>query len=186
MTKQKLFLDFDLVIANSIKKIVELYDTDFHLYKDYKKVHWTDINTYGFEELTLINKDIVLDYFDDHRFFQNLEYMDNAKEVIYKLKDRYEIVVCSMGRKMNLLYKKEWIDKNLPFTKFIGIDLNKNSKQSVDMSNGIHIDDNVEMLNSSTAATKIVFGDLYPWNCNNPNMYHRCWNWTEIENLLLL
>jgi 5'(3')-deoxyribonucleotidase len=98
----KLFLDFDLTIVNSIKKIVELYDTDFQLYRDYKKVHWTDINTYGFDELTLINKDIVLDYFDDHRFFYKLEYMDNAKEVLEKLKEKYNITVVSLGKEMNL------------------------------------------------------------------------------------
>ena len=103
---KKLYLDFDLTIVNSIEKIVSLYDIDYHIYKDYHKVHCTDINTYGFEELTLINKDMVLDYFDDHRFFYKLQYMDNAQEVLDKLKDKYDITIVSFGRQMNLHYKR--------------------------------------------------------------------------------
>jgi 5'(3')-deoxyribonucleotidase len=183
---QKLILDFDLTIVNSIKKIVELYDTDFNLYKNYKKVHWTNINTYSFDELTLINRDIVLDYFDDHRFFYKLEYMDNAKEVLDKLKNKYELIVCSMGRQMNLYYKKEWLNNNLPYIKFEGVDLNHGNKQSIDMSGAIILDDNIDNLHNCNADVKLIFGDKYPWNSNNPNMYHRCWNWIEVEKLLLI
>lgn len=175
-----------MTIVNSIKKIVELYSIDFQFYKEYKPIHWTDINTYGFEELKLINKDIVLDYFDDHRFFYRLEYMDNAKEVLDKLKDKYEITICSLGRKMNLYYKQEWISNHLPYANFIGVELDKVDKAKVDMSGGILIDDNVSMLNSSSATCKLIFGDKYPWNSDNPNMYHRCWNWTEVEKMLLI
>lgn len=46
--KPKLFLDLDNTTINSIKKIVELYDKDFGKYKNYKPVHWTEINTYEF------------------------------------------------------------------------------------------------------------------------------------------
>ena len=186
MTKQKLYLDFDCTVCNSIKKIVELYDLDYQFYKGYRKTHWTDINTYDFEELTLIDKYMLLDLFDDHRFFYQLDYMDNAEEVIDKLKDKYEVIICSLGRKMNLYYKQEWIRNHLPYAKFIGIDLSESNKATVNMDNGIHIDDNVEMLNSSSALTKIIFGDPYSWNIDNPNMYHRCYNWTEIEKMLLI
>ena len=67
--KPKLFLDLDCTTINSTKKIVELYNKDFWKYKNYKPVHWTEIDTYEFKELNLINKKIALDYFDDHRFF---------------------------------------------------------------------------------------------------------------------
>lgn len=183
MDRKKLYIDFDLTIANSIKKIVELYDLDYHLYKDYKKIHWTDINTYGFEELMLINQDIVLDYFDDHRFFYKLEYMDNAQEVLDKLKDEYDITVVSLGRTMNLHYKREWLQHNLPYVKFIGLDLSLKNKSSVDMSDGTLIDDNAENLIHSNAAEKIVFGEEYPWSiCSG---IERCYNFTEIYNRLM-
>jgi 5'(3')-deoxyribonucleotidase len=182
---EKLYLDFDLTIVNSIEKIVSLYDIDYHLYKDYQKVHWTDISTYGFEELTLINKDIILNYFDDHRFFYKLKYMDNAQEVLDRLKDTYDITIVSLGRQMNLHYKREWINNNLPYCKFIGVDLSENGKQMVDISDGTLIDDNVDMLNSCNASQKIIFGEEYPWNTDNKYEYHRCYNWTEVYSYLL-
>jgi 5'(3')-deoxyribonucleotidase len=86
MNKKKIITDFDGTVANSIKKIVQLYDEDFHLYSNYRKIHWTNINTWEFKELSLANKNIILDYFSDFRFFQNLEFMDNAYEILNKLK----------------------------------------------------------------------------------------------------
>jgi len=185
MNKQKLIIDFDGTIVNSTKKIVELYDRDFYKYDNYKKLHWTDINTYGFEELTLANKNIVLDYFDDHRFFIDLEYMENAKEVLDELKDEYEINICSIGRKMNLYYKKQWIEKNIPYANFIGIDLSKGDKSSIDMSDClVMLDDNIDMLHSVNIKHKVIYGDELAWNVNNIYNYPRCFNWYEFKNYL--
>lgn len=185
MNKRKLYLDFDNTIVNATKKIVELYDKDFWKYKNYTPTHWININTYSFDELALINKDIVLDYFDDHRFFINLEYMENAKEVLDELKDYYEINICSIGRKMNLYNKKQWIEKNLSYAKFIGIDLKYGNKSSVDMSgNGsVILDDNIDMLYSSNADIKVIYGD-FSWSENNIYDYPRCFNWYEFREFL--
>ncbi len=61
--------------------------------------------------------------------------MDNAKEVLDRLKDKFEIVIVSMGVRPNLFGKKIWIKDNLPFAKFIGIDMEKyKNKSCVDMS----------------------------------------------------
>ena len=181
--KPKLFLDLDNTTINSIKKIVELYDKDFGKYKNYKPVHWTEINTYEFKELNLINKKIALDYFDDHRFFIDLEYMENAKEVLDKLKDSYEIIFCSLGRRMNLYYKEEWIKKYIPYAKFIGVDLSQGDKSSVDMRGGIFLDDNIKMLDSSNADIKLLYGD-YTWNEDKTHNYQRCFNWYEFKKFL--
>ena len=185
MGKRKLIIDFDGVITNATKKIVELYDTDFCRYKNYNPIHWTNINTYGFEELTLINRDIVLDYFDDHRFFINLEYNENAKEVLDELKDEYEIIICSIGRKRNLYFKHEWIKKNLPYTNFIGVGLSKGDKSCIDMSDClVMLDDNIDMLHSTNIKHKVIYGDVLAWNANNIYNYPRCFNWYEFKNYL--
>jgi 5'(3')-deoxyribonucleotidase len=73
----------------------------------------------------------------------------------------------------------------MPYARFKGINLKEGNKFSVDMSDGILLDDNIEMLNGSNAKVKLIFGDIYPWNSNNPNMYYRCWNWTEVYNYLM-
>lgn len=162
---------------------MELYDKDFWKYKNYKKIHWTEINTYGFKELTLINQNIVLDYFDDHRFFINLEYMENAKEVLDELKDEYEINICSLGRKRNLYLKEEWISKNIPYANFIGVDLSNKDKRSIDMSNGILLDDHINMLDNSNAKVKLLYGD-FAWNENIIHNYQKCYNWYEFRKYL--
>lgn len=185
MNKKKLMFDFDNTIINATKKIVELYDKDFCKYKNYRKLHWTNINTYGFEELTLINRDIILNYFDDHRFFINLEYNENAKEILDELKDEYNITICSLGRKRNLFFKSEWIGKNLPYANFIGIELDKEDKSSVDMSDYlVMLDDNIDMLHSSNIKHKVIYGDILSWNKDNIYNYPRCFNWYEFRDFL--
>lgn len=184
MNKRKLYLDFDNTIVNATKKIVELYDKDFWKYKNYTPTHWTNINTYSFDELALINKDIVLDYFDDHRFFINLEYMENAKEILDELKDEYEINICSIGRRMNIYNKKYWVEKNIPYANFIGVDLIKGGKGSIDMSSGIALDDNIDMLHSTNADIKVIYGDILDWNKDNIYNYPRCFNWYEFREFL--
>ena len=45
--------------------------------------------------------------------------MDNAKEVLNRLKNKYEIMIVSMGVEPNLFGKEIWIKDNLLFAKFI-------------------------------------------------------------------
>lgn len=110
--------------------------------------------------------------------------MDNAKEVLWKLKEHYEIVIVSIGMQPNLFGKEVWLKNNLPFAKFIGINMEKYSdKASIDMSNGILIDDEQRYLDNSNADVKICFGDEYEWNKDWKGK--RCFNWTELENYLM-
>lgn len=110
--------------------------------------------------------------------------MDNAKEVLNRLKNKYEIMIVSMGAKSNLFGKEIWIKDNLPFAKFIGIDMDKyKDKSCIDMSGGILIDDEQRYLDKSNANVKVCFGDKYEWNEDWNGK--RCFNWTELENYLM-
>lgn len=110
--------------------------------------------------------------------------MDNAKEVLNRLKNKYEIMIVSMGVQPNLFGKEIWIKDNLLFAKFIGIDMKKyKDKSSIDMSDGILIDDEQRYLDNSNANIKICFGDEYKWNEAWKGI--RCFNWTELENYLM-
>jgi 5'(3')-deoxyribonucleotidase len=110
----KIFCDADGTILNSIKRIVDLYTTDFHLYKNFHPIHWTQINTWEMSELTLANRNIILDYFSDIRFFdKKLEFMDNALEILTELSKDHEIIICTLGTPLNLKYKKEYFEKTL-------------------------------------------------------------------------
>ncbi len=171
-------------IINSIKTIVELYNEDYKYYSNYQYIHWTDINTWDFRECNCAKPKHIKRYFTQPRFFNKIEFMDNAKEVLYELKNKYEIIIVSMGIQPNLFGKEVWIKDNIPFARFIGIDMKKcKDKSCIDMSDGILIDDEKRYLDTSNAKTKICFGEEYEWNKNW--IGKRCFNWTEVEKHLM-
>jgi 5'(3')-deoxyribonucleotidase len=182
--KKKLIIDVDGTITQSVGAIVTLYDIDYKNTKGYKKVHWTEINSWDFKELTLASKEQIDKYFDDSRFFEVLEFMENAKEIIEELSNTYYIVACTMGTQANLKLKQEWLAKNLPcVNEFIGVDINEfKDKSHIDMSGSIFVDDCSCNIETSNAECKILYGDIYDWNKDYKGK--RYWNWTEIYKYL--
>lgn len=182
--KKTIFCDFDGVIANTIKSIVTLYNQDFKYYKDFKPIHWTEINTWDFTECDCANKDYINTYFNQRRFFDNLEFMENAKEMLDKLKDYYDIKIVSMGFSPNLIGKNIWLQSNISYAEFIGVNFKEHEDKShINMKGNILIDDSANNLETSNADIKICYGDKYTWNENWEGK--RCWNWTEIFNYLV-
>jgi 5'(3')-deoxyribonucleotidase len=114
------------------------------------------------------------------RFFVNVDYMDNAKEVLDRLKDNFQIIIVSCGYIPNLKGKEIWCKEHLPYTDFVGVNFEEYSDKShIDMSDGIFIDDSMNNLVTSNAKHKICFGDIYDWNKNWDGK--RCFNWYELE-----
>lgn len=179
-----LYIDFDGVIVDTIKSIVTLYNEDFQYYKKFKPVNWWEVNTWNFEECSCADKKILDSYFNMPKFFTNLEFMERAYDVLNQMKVMFHLVIVSMGYRPNLVGKKLWIEKNLPFVDFIGVNMKKYpDKKHIDMSDGIFIDDSSKNLVTSNAKYKVLFGDVYPWNENWKGK--RCFNWTELEKYLL-
>ena len=169
---------------NTIKCICDLYNEDFAYYKDFKYVNWIDVKSWDFDELTLASRDYINNYFNQPRFFNRVEFMDNAEEVLPVLANHYDIKVVSMGYSPNLHGKENFIKEYMPYvTEFIGVNFKQaGDKAHIDMSNGIFIDDSVTNLNTSNAKEKYVFGDIYPWNENKD--YKRFYNWYEVLDAL--
>jgi 5'(3')-deoxyribonucleotidase len=157
---------------------------DYKLVEGYKEVHWTEINSWDFKELTSATKEQINNYFDDPRFFEVLEFMENAKETIEELSNTYYIKVCTMGTQENLRLKQEWLNENLPCVdEFIGVDIDEYpDKRHIDMSGAIFVDDCSVNIETSNADCKILYGDIYDWNKNYKGK--RYWNWTEIYRYL--
>ena len=179
-----IYCDFDGVVFDTISAIVDLYNEDFQYYDGYKPIHWYDIDTWKFEECKCASYEIIDNYFNQPRFFDTLEYMPFAKEVLFKLSNYYNIVFVSFGRKPNILQKKELIRNEFPFAKFIGVDFNThNDKSHINMKNGIFIDDSAANLENSNAEECICFGDEYKWNEKWKGK--RISNWCDLEKYLL-
>lgn len=178
----KLFLDYDGVIVNTIKCICDLYNEDFQYYKNFRHIDWSEIETWNFDELNCTNREYINIYFNQPRFFQRIEYMPWASQIIEKLKDICDITIVSAGYSPNLKVKEEWIKEHLPFCKFIGVNLKEyKDKSHINMNEGVFIDDSVNNLETSNAAIKICFGDEYVWNKEWDGL--RCANWCDVWNM---
>lgn len=180
---KNLFIDFDGTIVNTIKAICDLYNKDFAFYDDYKFINWSDIETWNFDELKLASSKYINQYFNQPRFFDVVEFMPFAKEIIDELSSIYKIHIVSMGDKANLRLKEQWIKNNISYAEFIGVDFAENAdKSKIDFTNGILIDDSIANLKTSNATINICFGDEYDWNKDWSSF--RCYNWIDVKRLL--
>lgn len=182
--KRKLFIDVDGTITNTIKAICSLYNEDFDYHTNFKPAIWHNVETWNFsDECPLATKKDIYSYFDDPKFFERLEFMENAKEVLDRLSEKFDIYIVTLGTSRNLELKEKWFKVNLPYVNFIGCNTSKYKfKDHVNMSGGIFLDDRADNLENSNAEVKVVFGDEYEWNSKWQGK--RCWNWYEVEKLL--
>lgn len=177
--KIKLFIDYDGVIANTIKTITSLYKEDFCEYENYREVDWSEISSWDFDELECAGRDYINHYFCQPRFFEKIEWMPWAKETLIKLNDVCDITIVSCGETPNLKLKEKWINENLPFCKFVGVNFAEyKDKSHINMSTGVFIDDSVNNLSTSNASIRVCFGDKYPWNEQWDGI--RCYNWCDV------
>lgn len=160
-----------------------MYNEDFKYYKNFKPIKSCEIDTWNFEECNCATPEYMNTYFNQQRFFDKLTYMDWAKEVLEKLKEEYELIIVSSGYSPNLVAKGLWIENNLPYCDFIGVNLKEyRDKSHINMSDGIFIDDSMNNLMTSNAQLNICFGDIYSWNKDWSGI--RCFNWNDIINIL--
>jgi 5'(3')-deoxyribonucleotidase len=186
---QKLFLDFDGTITDSIKAYCDVYNKVYNQKEGYKKADHKLVKRYDLkDECALINHQEEI--FSTKNYFDELEFFPGAYETLLKLNDKFELIICSIGTLTNISYKSLWIKSNLPFinntilisTKLLpgGI---KTDKSAIKMNGGVFIDDHQENLFSSDADLKICFGREYEWNSRWKG--DRCFTWKNIENKLL-
>ena len=191
INKRKLYIDLDNTVFNSVKAVVDLYNIDFCKHDNYKHIHWTDISEYGFTQLhcgqDLDYNNYYYKYFDDKRFFDILEYMDNAEEVLQELFRRFYIIFVSKGSEKNKQLKSAYLSKL-----FNGLDYDlimlaehTTDKSSVDMSDGIcFIDDMPTNLQYSNCPHKVLFGDIFEWVDVDISNYVLCVNWVDVLNYI--
>ena len=183
--KPKLYVDIDGTTTNSIATIVNLYNQDYQYYKNFKPIDWTEVTTYEFKELKCAKLEDINQLWNQSRFFNSLEFMPNALEILKILSNYFTIIFISMGYSPNLKGKEHFLKDRMPFDyEFIGINMKEYpDKSHIDMSGAIFIDDISNILDTSNASTKILFGDEYAWNSDWTGI--RCYNWYDVLRTLL-
>jgi 5'(3')-deoxyribonucleotidase len=183
MNKRNLFIDFDGTIANSIKAYCEYYRIMYRQIPDHTKVKRYNLS----DQCPLVPLKEVNNIFGSQLFFDCLELMPNAFDVVKKLKDKFNIILCSIGTFKNISYKSLWIEKHLPFIEDAILIRNKNcnmDKSIIDMNSGIIVDDVGENLATSNADIKILFDNDFEWNIGTKYDL-KTYDWIEVFNYLL-
>lgn len=178
-----IYVDLDGVVFNTIETIVKMYNNDFRNYRKYTPVDWTNVNTWDFKECACMSKRDMNNYFKSARFFDELELMPFAIDTLDKLSEDYHIKFVSLGSRPNLRGKDQFIKQT--GSQFSSILLNEkiyHDKSTVNMSNGIMIDDRADNLFTSNAIVKICFGETYPWNEDWEGLRAR--NWYDVEYMI--
>ncbi|MCK8058194.1 MULTISPECIES: HAD hydrolase-like protein [unclassified Fusibacter] len=195
--KKDLYLDFDSTIVNSDKSICEIYNKQYKDHADFKPANWREHRDWTYKyTCPLIHtheenpRKVIQDYYGTKEFFSNLEFYEDAKEVIQKLSEKYNLIICTSAFPMNASKKVLWIEEHLPEVHeiIILIDQSGNgygkSRVSMLEEGAIFIDDHPKNLHSTKASRKI----LYKFKETN---YNGGWdgpvvsNWKEIESMLL-
>ena len=142
------------------------------------------MQTYDCKECNLLTKERLREYFDRSDFYDFTDINTIFWDVLALIvKKGWEPVFVTVGSIPNIASKTAWFKDSInedDHASFIGL-ADAKDKSSIDMSDGIMIDDHPDMLNSSNAAVKICFGE-YGWNKDWKGL--RAKNWKDVDKIL--
>lgn len=179
-----IYLDFDNTMVESNKRVIEILNKRYDLDKQE-----SDLKDYGYCSIHNISSAEKLSIFESDEFFQELQWKPRMLDIIAKHYNNFNWVITTKGTQINLEKKFAWLEKNLCFKmETIGLnngDLNW-SKATIDMTDGIQIDDLAEALDTK-AVVKVLYKDYndHPWQQINPGDEILVVNdWCEIDDIL--
>ena len=180
----KLFIDFDNTIANSSEVIVDMLNEHFDKNEKFEKLRKYDFSDL-FPECSYWD---IEKFFNSDEMFERLKIFPNMIETVDAFKDFFdEISIVTIGTKDNLENKKRFLKENNLELTFYGIENNgRSDKSSVDMHNGVFIDDHIGCLHSSNAKIKILMKNVEngEWNKVEPNDdIYVVNNWYEVYSI---
>lgn len=180
----KLFIDFDNTIANSSEVIVDMLNEHFDKNENFEKLRKYDFSDL-FPECSYWD---IEKFFNSDEMFERLKIFPNMIETVDAFKDFFdEISIVTIGTKDNLENKKRFLKENNLELTFYGIENNgRSDKSSVDMHNGVFIDDHIGCLHSSNAKIKILMKNVEngEWNKIEPNDdIYVVNNWYEVYSI---
>jgi 5'(3')-deoxyribonucleotidase len=179
----KICIDFDSTIVDTSYAMFLYYQDktkDTSIKYDKNKTSWSMT-----ELLPLFSKEEIDNIFIEEDFFNYLQLLPNAYEVLNRLSEDFELEIITYHNPKGIKLKENWIKNNLPMIDIITILPLENSKMTLDKSCAegfLLIDDNIDCLKSSNTRYRICFG-RYQWNtsyCGSKNN-KRCLNWVEVE-----
>lgn len=172
------------LIANSSEVIVDMLNEHFDKNENFEKLRKYDFSDL-FPECSYWD---IEKFFNSDEMFERLKIFPNMIETVDAFKDFFdEISIVTIGTKDNLENKKRFLKENNLELTFYGIENNgRSDKSSVDMHNGVFIDDHIGCLHSSNAKIKILMKNVEngEWNKVEPNDdIYVVNNWYEVYSI---
>lgn len=181
-----LYIDFDNTVVNSSEVIVKMLNESFGEDKDWKK-----LRRYDFKDLFPSCSYWETERcFESDKMFEEVELLPEVYETLNSFKDKFDKVsVVTIGTDINLEKKRIFVKNRFPFDiELIGIKNDgRSNKGSVDMRDGVFIDDHIDCLHSSNAKVKILIktSENAEWSKIEPNDdIYVVNNWYEIYSIL--
>jgi 5'(3')-deoxyribonucleotidase len=112
-TGMKIAIDMDEVLADPIRKFIELYNRDYGIPLDLKLNPGNEI--YHHVPADVNNK--WFDYINEKGFFRNLPLIEGSVEAVKKLQDKHEVYIVSAAMEFpnSLEDKYHWLAEHFPF-----------------------------------------------------------------------
>lgn len=109
----RILIDMDDVMADAVARFLEWYERDFGVTISREKLHGTKLRDIVPPE----HSQTVLMYPHQKGFFKDLPVIEDSKEVIEAMNNKYEVFIVSaaMEFKHSLYEKFEWLDEHFPF-----------------------------------------------------------------------
>jgi len=187
MDKQKLFLDMDSVIIDSVSAYCNTYNEIHRFSKGFIPADPTKNKYWDFHEVCPLEKHPV-NIFGHPMFFKLVKFMPDAENIIKKLCEKHQVIICSLGTYHNISQKALWIKYNMPYINDAILLTNQGIKMDKNIVNmgydgSVFIDDVKSNLDSSNSNKKILFGKRFSWNEEWDGEW--CKDWSEVGERLL-
>lgn len=112
--------------------------------------------------------------FDKQEFYDNVMVFDNAINIINKLAESNEVIICSKHNESRKPLTTKWINENFKNVKIMYVD---NFRDKLLIPCDIRVDDKIECLQDNKSFN-VCYGN-YDWNKDYNGM--RCYNWKQVE-----
>ena len=172
--RQKVYWDIDDVILNTTEAMVELINNKYRIPNYLKPKTREECKDWDFKGLWRpLTKEQQIELFESHKFWDIVTIKPEFYNIVQSgILDEYDNIFVTKGSVYNLFRKKEFlydeVDIKDIFRKFgfIGI-ADEEDKSSIDMSNGIQIDDNYSNLRNTKSKIKILLKNNVESTINN-------------------
>lgn len=173
--KQRIAIDMDEVIADTIEKFISLYKREHSLEILLDQMHGKEFYQMLPQELIATNRQ----YINEPGFFRDLPVMPDSQRVVKELCEKYDVFIVSaaMEFKNSLIDKYDWLAEHFPFISWTNIIFCGLKIVNVD----IFIDDRIRNF-ADFDGRKLLYSSPHNLLIHD---YERVDNWLQIADKLL-